>query len=90
MAHQDEGVHACPWRRRRIKWHWLPFTKEEKKDQMALAAIYQGRPEDMLFLVSEKETAKATWEALNIMHMGAECVKDAKVQTLKAKFEGCA
>ena len=28
---------------------------EEKKDQMALAAIYQGVLEDMLFLVSEKE-----------------------------------
>ena len=31
---------------------------EESKDQMALAAIYQGIPEDMLFLVYGKETAK--------------------------------
>ena len=38
---------------------------EEKKDQMALAAIYQGIPENMLFLVSEKETTKETWEALS-------------------------
>ena len=61
---------------------------EESKDQMALAAIYQGIPEDMLFLVYGKETAKETWEALKIMHMGAERVKDAKVQTLKTEFEG--
>ena len=55
---------------------------------MALAAIYQGIPEDMLFLVYGKETAKETWEALKIMHIGAERVKDAKVQTLKTEFEG--
>ena len=61
---------------------------EESKDQMALAAIYQGIPEDMLFLVYGKETAKETWEALKIMHMGAERVKDAKVQTLKTEFKG--
>jgi hypothetical protein len=51
---------------------------------MAMAAIYQGIQEDMLFLVYGKET----WEALKIMHMGAERVKDAKVQTLKTEFEG--
>jgi hypothetical protein len=61
---------------------------EESKDQMALAAIYQGIPEDMLFLVYGKETAKETWEALKIMHMGAKRVKDAKVQALKSEFEG--
>ena len=34
---------------------------EEKKDQMALAAIYQGMTKDMLFFVSEKEKTKETW-----------------------------
>jgi hypothetical protein len=61
---------------------------EESKDQMALAAIYQAMLEDMLFLVYGKETSKETWEALKIMHIGAEHVKDAKVQTLKPEFEG--
>jgi hypothetical protein len=42
---------------------------EETKDQMELAAIYQAIPEDMLFLVYGKETAKETWEALKIMHV---------------------
>lgn len=55
---------------------------------MALAAIDQGIPEDMLFMVSEKETTKAIREALKIMHIGVERVKDAKVQNLKRKFEG--
>jgi hypothetical protein len=41
----------------------------------------------MLFLVYGKETVKETWEALKIMHMGAECEKEAKVQTLKTEFK---
>jgi hypothetical protein len=32
--------------------------------------------------------AKETWEALKIMHMAAERVKDTKVQTLRTEFEG--
>ena len=31
---------------------------ESKKDNMALAAIYQGIPEDLLMVLAEKKTAK--------------------------------
>lgn len=58
-----------------------------KKDKMAMAAIYQGIPEETLLSLSEKETAKDVWNALKLMHMGAERVKTAKVQTLKSEFE---
>lgn len=64
-----------------------PGDADTRKDQMALAAIYQGVPEDTLFLLAEKETAKAAWEALKTMYMGAERVREAKVQTLKSEFE---
>nr|GFA20058.1 hypothetical protein [Tanacetum cinerariifolium] len=58
-----------------------------KKDKLALAAIYQGIPEDLLLSLVEKQTAKDAWEMLKTMYMGAERVKTAKVQTLKAEFE---
>ncbi|GJX69130.1 ribonuclease H-like domain, reverse transcriptase, RNA-dependent DNA polymerase [Tanacetum coccineum] len=58
-----------------------------KKDKLALAAIYQGIPEDLLLSLAEKQTAKDAWETLKTMFMGAERVKTAKVQTLKAEFE---
>jgi hypothetical protein len=54
---------------------------------MALAAMYKGIPEGMLFLVYGKKT-KEICETMKIMHMGAERVKDAKVRTLKTEFEG--
>nr|GEY22129.1 hypothetical protein [Tanacetum cinerariifolium] len=60
---------------------------EVKKDKMALAAIYQGIPEDLLLSLAEKESAKDAWNTLKIMYMGEDRVKTAKVQTLKAEFE---
>ncbi|KAI3522492.1 hypothetical protein L1887_00319 [Cichorium endivia] len=60
---------------------------EVKKDKMALAAIYQGIPEDLLLSLAEKKTAKEAWDALKTMFMGADRVKTARIQTLKAEFE---
>ena len=59
----------------------------EKKDQMALAAIYQSIPEDTLVMIAEKQTTKEAWEALKTMHLGDDRIKEARVQTLKSKFE---
>lgn len=64
-----------------------PGTTDTRLDQMALAAIYQGIPDDTLFLLAEK-TAKEAWEALKSMHIGADRVKEARAQTLKSAFEG--
>ncbi|XP_020249218.1 uncharacterized protein LOC109826605 [Asparagus officinalis] len=61
---------------------------ETRKDQMALAAIYQAISEETLLVLAEKETAKEAWEMLKTMHMGAERVKEAKIQTLRNEFEG--
>ncbi|KAL4581058.1 hypothetical protein LXL04_017266 [Taraxacum kok-saghyz] len=54
---------------------------------MALTAIYQAIPEDVLLMLAEKDTAKEAWETLKTMHMGADRVKEAKVQTLRNDFE---
>ncbi|XP_074356144.1 uncharacterized protein LOC141695832 [Apium graveolens] len=62
-------------------------TVDEKTVQVALAVIYQGVPEDILLTIAEKETAKEAWEAIKTLCMGAERVKEAKVQMLKGEFE---
>lgn len=59
----------------------------DRQDQVALATIYQGIPEDILLAVAEKETAKEAWEAIKTMCQGADRAKTAKVQTLKSEFE---
>lgn len=60
---------------------------EGKTDKIALAMIYQGIPEEFLLSIAEKKTAKDAWEAIKTMSQGADKVKKAKVQTLKAEFE---
>ncbi|XP_047306189.1 uncharacterized protein LOC124909563 [Impatiens glandulifera] len=60
---------------------------DEQKDRMALAAIYQALPKDVLLMVAEKDSSKLAWEILKIMHVGVERVKEAKVQTLKTQFK---
>ena len=61
---------------------------DEKKDQMALAAIVQAVPEAVVMAISEKETAKEAWDALKKMHVGEDRVKKARVQTLKRELDG--
>ncbi|XP_074322820.1 uncharacterized protein LOC141659792 [Apium graveolens] len=60
---------------------------DEKTDNIALAMVYQGIPEDILLSIAEKKTAKGAWEAIKTLCQGAEKVKQARVQTLKAEFE---
>nr|GEW33938.1 hypothetical protein [Tanacetum cinerariifolium] len=54
---------------------------------MALAAIYSAVTEDVLMMLAEKDSAKEARETLRTMHMGADRVKEAKVQTLRSNFE---
>lgn len=41
----------------------------------------------MLLSIAEKEKTKDAWETLKTMYLGADRVRTAKVQTLKAEFE---
>lgn len=60
---------------------------EDKMDKTTLAAIYQSIPENILLSIAEKKSAKEVWEAIKTMCLGADRVKQAKIQTLKAEFE---
>lgn len=62
-------------------------TVEDKTDKRALAVIYQGISEEQLLSIADKSTAKGAWDALKIMSLGAEKVKQARAQTLKGEFE---
>ncbi|KAF0899659.1 hypothetical protein E2562_021358 [Oryza meyeriana var. granulata] len=51
---------------------------DPRMDKMALAAIYQGIPEETLLMIAEKETAEEAWTTLKTMHLGDDQVKNAK------------
>ncbi|CAA7059095.1 unnamed protein product [Microthlaspi erraticum] len=62
-------------------------TSSNEKNKMALALIFQSIPEALVLQVGGLKTAKKVWEAIKSRNMGAERVKEARLQTLMSEFE---
>ena len=60
---------------------------EGEKNDMAMALLFQSIPEVLILQVGELGTAKKVWEAIKTRHVGAERVKEARLQTLMADFD---
>ncbi|XP_074362807.1 uncharacterized protein LOC141703105 [Apium graveolens] len=60
---------------------------DDKIDKVALAMIYQVVLEDVLLTLDDKRTTKGAWDAIRVLCQGADRVKKAMIQTLKAEFE---
>nr|GFA49495.1 zinc finger, CCHC-type [Tanacetum cinerariifolium] len=60
---------------------------DNKKDKTAIAFLYQALPEEQLFQITKHKTVKAIWDALKTRHIEEERVQQARLQTLKSKFE---
>ena len=54
---------------------------------MATALLFQSIPESLILQVGEFDTAKKVWDAIKSRHMGADRVREARLQTLMAEFE---
>ncbi|XP_076917920.1 uncharacterized protein LOC143578142 [Bidens hawaiensis] len=65
-----------------------PGNGDVKRNSIAIALIFQSIPEAHILQVGNLKTAKEMWEALKTRHLGAERVKEAKLQTLMSEFEG--
>ena len=64
-----------------------PGSKAEGKNDMAIALIFQSIPEALTLQVGDLDTAKAVWDAIKTRHVGAERVREARLQTLMAEFD---
>ena len=58
-----------------------------QEDRMALEAILQAVPPEMMPGLAIKRTAKEAWEAIRAMRVGSDRVRKGKVQQLKKEFE---
>ena len=56
-------------------------------DRTVLEAVLRAVPEEMLAVLSTKETAKQAWDAVKTMQMGSAAVREAKAQGLRREFE---
>ena len=57
-----------------------------KLDRKVKAHILQVLPEDLLMQVAKKNTSKEIWESLKTRFVGADRVKNARLQALKSDF----
>ncbi|KAG7564160.1 Integrase catalytic core [Arabidopsis suecica] len=62
-------------------------SEDEEKNDMAMALLFQSIPEALTLQVGKLNTAKKVWESIKSKHLGAERVKEARLQTLMAEFD---
>ncbi|CAA7014430.1 unnamed protein product [Microthlaspi erraticum] len=58
-----------------------------KKNNMAMALLFQSIPEMLVLQVGGLDTAHKIWEEIKVKHVGADRLKEARLQTLMAEFE---
>lgn len=64
-----------------------PGTDDEEKNDIATALLSQSIPENQIMQVGEEDSPKDIWEAIKSRNLGAERVKEARLQTLMNEFE---
>ncbi|KNA02920.1 hypothetical protein SOVF_214050, partial [Spinacia oleracea] len=64
-----------------------PGTKDDDKNNMAIALLFQSIPEALILQVGDLDTSKGVWDAIKARHVGADRVKEARLQTLMAEFD---
>ena len=64
-----------------------PGTDDEEKNDIATALLFQSIPENQIMQVGEEDTPKEIWEAIKSKNLGADRVKEARLQTLMNEFE---
>ena len=64
-----------------------PGTTDEEKNDIATALLFQSIPENQIMQVGEEDSPKEIWEATKSRNLGAERVKEARLQTLMNEFE---
>ncbi|XP_042755735.1 uncharacterized protein LOC122196652 [Lactuca sativa] len=61
--------------------------KNEEKYYLAIGLLYQAIPEDLIMQIGDVESAKGLWESIKARYVGADRVKEARLQTLNAEFD---
>lgn len=60
---------------------------DPKKNNQAIAYLYQAMPEEMIMQVANLITAKEVWDSLKTRFVGIDRVKKARLASLRTEFE---
>ena len=64
-----------------------PGTDKEEKNDYAMVLLFQSVPESLILQVGDQSSPKDMWEALKTINLGADRVREARLQTLMNDFE---
>ncbi|KAG7553438.1 GAG-pre-integrase domain [Arabidopsis thaliana x Arabidopsis arenosa] len=64
-----------------------PGNNDVEKNDLARVLLFQSISEAMILQVGDYETAKEVWNAIKTRNLGADRVKEARLQTLMAEFD---
>ncbi|KAL1191900.1 hypothetical protein V5N11_007590 [Cardamine amara subsp. amara] len=64
-----------------------PGIDDGDKSDMARALLFRSIPETLILQVGDLDTPKAVWDGIKARHVGAERVKEARLQNLMAEFD---
>ncbi|XP_023641911.1 uncharacterized protein LOC111831525 [Capsella rubella] len=64
-----------------------PGSDDVKKNDEATALLFQSIPETLILQIGVQNSAKNLWDAAKSRHQGADRVKEARLQTLKAELD---
>ncbi|XP_076902375.1 uncharacterized protein LOC143557108 [Bidens hawaiensis] len=65
-----------------------PGATDDDKNNIAIALIYQSIPEATIMQVGNLDSAKEIWNVIKTRNLGADRVKEARLQTLMNEFDG--
>lgn len=63
-----------------------PESKNEEKNNLAIALLFQSIPEALTLQVGDLDTAKALWDAIKARHVGVERVREERWKTVMAEY----
>ncbi|XP_024006432.1 uncharacterized protein PHLOEM PROTEIN 2-LIKE A7-like [Eutrema salsugineum] len=64
-----------------------PGSTDANKKDIATGLLFQAVPENLILQVGEQESPKGIWDAIKARNLGADRVKEARLQTLMSDFE---
>lgn len=63
-----------------------PGIAEGEKNDLARALLFQSVPESLILQIGNLETSKEIWDSVKSRHVGADRVREARLQTLRDDF----
>ncbi|XP_013632946.1 PREDICTED: uncharacterized protein LOC106338538 [Brassica oleracea var. oleracea] len=60
---------------------------DSEENDLSTALIFQALPEMLLFQLGNLKTAKKVWDAIKERYLGADLVREARLQTLASDLE---